>query len=248
MDDEIRYMCKYCDRCFQFKDVFDNHRPVCEYFHQTKSNRLQESFETIPSPQEMFRMIQQLTKKCNQLEEEVAKLKVSSNIRSRNIIRQYLQRLPRPGKTFPAWYKNIPVSQDHLQEVFQPCKLLMDGMKECIQTAILLDGISNCPIRCFKEKQGTLYIYTQVDEETDPSWKICCHDQWNRFLDILSHAFMKAFCEWEDDNEELIQSSSEQKDNHVRYMTKLSGSHAFKDKHRQELRIWFHQTFSQSIY
>lgn len=247
MDHDIRYVCKFCDRIFSFKDVFDNHRPVCEYFHQSKKDRLHdiESFEPLPSPNELFRMVQHLTKKCNDLELEVKNLKACASIRTRNMLQQYLRKLTKPTCTFSEWIKGFHVSYDDLDVVFQPHCTLMDGLKKCIQNRMLMEGLANAPIQTFTEKRNTIYVYDVFEETAPISWKICSNEVWNKLVDGLCHSFLKAFCEWEEDQEDVIHSSPEKRDVHIQNMSKIS--HIPRDKQRGELRNWFISKFIQTI-
>ena len=184
-------------------------------------------------------MIQSLTKRCSQLEEEVKSLKACAYLRSRNAVRRHLHQMNPPSILYSEWCKSFEVSFDSLQYTFQTQNTLLDGMKQCVQERILSEGLTNTPLRTFKEKQGTIYVYDKNE------WHICLNDEWNKLIDSLAHSFIKTFCEWEEENEETIQSSMDKKDLFVQHMSKIS--RGIKDKEKHELKSWFIRQFQQSL-
>ena len=115
---------------------------------------------------------------------------------------------------------------------------MKEGIQQCLLDRLLIEGSTKSPIRCFKERPAMMYIWssesaTDVDEDV-LIWQPLCNLQWLRLIDHISHAFLKAFCEWEENN---IPQTQMEKDRNIQFMVKISGSNTLKDKHKLEIRI-----------
>jgi len=230
------FECIYCGKGFHFKDLYENHVPTCEYFYRSKKERQRsiEAIETLPSPQDMYRLVQHLTLTCQQLEQKVAKLEQQASQRSRRNIFRELQHSPPPPFTLSQWVNQIPVSADDLTYVFEPFHTLVDGMRRVLQNAIATSGL---PVRAFTARPHHLYVYVAT-EHGDPHWTTCTPATWQYVIDVLARHFLRAFCQWEDLH---IPTGAEEKDLHVRYMIRVTGKQAVKDKEKQDLKTWLIQ-------
>ena len=231
-----QYSCQYCDKTFHFKDNYDNHFPTCEYFHRSKKERLHslEAMEAIPSPQEMFHLIQYLSKTCRQLEEEVTKLKNTNYTYIRKSITYQLKNVQPPKIVYDIWIKTFPVTTLHLETVFKPLHTLVDGIKHVLTDVIKVGDL--LPVRTFKEKPNVMYVYTLPG-----TWCVANSHHWHRLLDSICHEFVKVFCAWEDDHQEILANSITDKNKHITYLVKLAGPSALKEKQKSELKTWFLQ-------
>ena len=238
-----QYTCLYCDKTFHFKDLYDNHMPTCEYFHRSKKERmyLMEELEQLPSPQEMFRLIQHLTKTCRQLEEDVIKWKTKNYTYMRKSILTQLNQVPIPTTMFDEWIKTFSVGMLHLQSAIQPMGTLMDGIKHVLKDRITTDGIRTCPERACKEKTDVFYIYI------DNKWSAASSSQWHRLIQSISHGFVQTLCQWEDEHQELLQHSMTEKDKYITYLVKITGPHALKEKQKSAMKAWFIQQILDNV-
>lgn len=234
--------CMYCGKCFHFQDLYDNHVPTCEYFYHSKKERHRsiEAIETLPSAHDMYRLIQHLTATCRKLEDKVQKLEQQATQRTRRNIFRQLATLPTPRLTLQQWFAQLPVTQVHLDVVFDPFLSLVDGMRHALRDAF--DDAERAavvlPFRSFASKPDVLYIYTKDTGQDVVRWRTCTPDVWQHVVDTLARHFLRAFCVWEDDHaaSDLL---PDEKDKHVRYMIKVSGRNAIRDKERHELKAWF---------
>jgi hypothetical protein len=230
------YNCIYCDRYFHFKDLFDRHRPTCEYFYRSKRERIHsmEAIEALPSQQDLFRLVQHLTNTVRQLEGDMVKLKDQVNIRVKKSILHKLSQQGPPTCDFFVWIKTFPVKIQHLEEVFQPLNGLIDGIKLCVSDRIASEGILNVPIRSYQEKPGILYIYS-IDPVDGAKWRACPGEAWPRLMDAIAHEFTRAFCVWEDQHSAAIHAD---KDRHIIYLVKITGPQAVKERQKQTFKSW----------
>ena len=245
--------CKYCNRAFQFRDLYERHFYWCEFLWQGKRDRLREveSYEQIPNPTDQFHMMQTMLVKIAKLEKEVAQLRSSSLGRKRVAILQFLEKSPqfRPLISFQEWTREIPVSFEDLDSVFTVD--LVEGMKHSI-TRLLLSSAVCLPICAFQQKKDTLYIYSQVTNvetgEKINKWMILSPDEWDRWMNRFAHRFLQEFIRWQHIHSEKIHSSEQDKEKHVEYMRKINGlGKAYEDRRRSEFRKWLYTQFAKDI-
>lgn len=224
--------CIYCDKSFSFKDIYDKHTVVCEFFYQGRRQRHRniECIEKIPSPQEMFELLQHLTYQNKILTEKVNRLETNHHYRIKKNADDFLKNSPVPGKTFNEWIKSFQVKMAHLEEIFQ--FNLTDGMKKCLDHRITSEGLKAIPIRSFKEKPGILYIYT--DEKESNSWEICSDETFRHMIELLEHEITKSFCQWTKNQEE----NSIDKETEMCYLLKITGVKINKDRQKSDLKSW----------
>jgi hypothetical protein len=231
--------CKYCCRYFKFKDLYEQHNVTCEFFYRRSRARDREldGHEKLPTPQEQFKLIQYLTLKVSKLENDVLRLKGLTVTRKRRVILEWLQNSgkPTPTLTFHEWSKTLDVSYEHLNGVFEGD--ITDGMKRMLVEVFSYEGTA--PICCFTQKAGTIYIWSTCEDEPEPHWMVMPHADFVRFVNRLSHTFLRTFLNWQRDNAELIRSSEENKEKNIQYMRKINGlGQAYEERRQSELRKW----------
>ena len=234
MEMQVKYTCMYCSKTYQFQDIFENHLPTCQFFHKSRRDRLRtiESIESMPTQQELLRIVQYLTKTCKKLEEDVAKLKATSYRNRQHSVQRLLDMTVKPTTTYTQWIKSFIVKQSHLEQVFKPFQGLKEGVEQCMIERLFEGGPGLTPLRCFKEKSNMIYIWSS-DTAPTITWQPLCNLQWLRLIEHVSHAFLKSFCIWEENN---IPKNQTEKDRNLQYMIKIMGANCLKDKHKMEIR------------
>lgn len=227
--------CKYCDKYFHFKDLYDQHIITCEYFYRSRRQRDRESdvIETLPSPQEQFKLIQHMALQINKLEHEVIKLKINAGTRRRKIILEILNNpnYPKPPILFDAWYKSFQIEDRFLESVFNYD--LVNGMKVMFQFYLALPNI---PICAFKQKMNSIYVWRQINE-LEAKWVSMDNDLYNKWIRYMSHLFLQKFMKWQLQNSELIHSCDEEKEKNISNMQKINGlGDNYEQKRKTELR------------
>ena len=226
------FNCIYCDKTFSFKDIYEKHNIVCEFFYQGRRQRHRnmECIEKIPSPQELFELVQHITLQNKMLIERVNRLETNNQYRVKRNTDDFLKKVPIPEKTYNEWIKTFQVKMSHLEEVFE--FNLTDGMKKCIHDRIIQEGLECIPIRSFKEKQGILYIYT--NEKENNSWEICSDESFNKMIEFVEHEITRSFCLWKkDQTDELIDKEKE-----MFYLLKITGLKINRDRQKSDLKSW----------
>ena len=241
--------CINCNRQFRFKDLYDQHAITCDFLFKSRKEKDRETdaFERLPTPQEQFKLIQNLYLHISTLQKEVDSMRGQVIIRKRKEIIDFLQSKsnPIPQMTFLEWSKTILVSKEMLETVFS--KTLNDGIRLCISEFVLIDFP---PIRAFSQKKGTIYVYEKVevqgeDEVQKSVWRVLSIDEFDRWIDRIMHKFLQVFVAWQLDNMKHLNSNEEQKDRNLEYMQKINGNGQTDDRRKNELRKWFYETFKK---
>jgi len=248
------HLCVYCMRQFHFKDVYVRHVLTCEFFYRRRRDRERddEAIEVLPSAQEQFKLVQYLTLQVAKLQREVISLKGTAIARKKRLLIQWLQSAagPKPVAPFLDWIKQIPVTFDHLDQVFRGD--LTDGMKVCIRDWISQPGSGDHPLCAFLQKPGTIYVWTVLDEVNGPGtngpersgpmhWTILSTELFDRWMNRLAHRFLQEFIQWQMVNSEKIHATDEDKERNIEYMRKINGlGAAYETRRRSELRKWLY--------
>jgi len=248
------HFCKYCNRHFRFKDLYDQHIATCEFFHrrQRERDRDIETFEQLPSPQEMYKLVQYLMVQNARLTKDVEKLKQASNRRQKRAILEWLNgdSNPNPPHSFVEWSKTMPVTDEHLQLVFSDT--LTDGIKACLKA--FLQETATKPICAFSQKPGVFYIYDgppkcEANEENlaEPTWRLMIGEDYERWMSRVSHRFLQEFMKWQEANRAILYSCEAEKERNIDYMRKISGGGAVQeDRRNTDLRKWLFSKIEQS--
>ena len=214
--------CEYCDKHFNFKELYDKHRVACEFFYQSRRQRHREieSIEKLPSQQELFHLVQSLALQCKILTEKVSKLEANSTYHIKRNANGFLQNAPVPKELFEIWIKKFEINLKHLKEIFE--YNLTNGIKKCLSDRISNEGLTNIPIRAFKEKPGVLYIFTETDNKGN--WIVCPKETFSIIIDEVNNEIIRVFCQWQSDQEEFDY------DRQIACSTKISGLKINKER------------------
>jgi hypothetical protein len=240
--------CRYCNRHFKFKDLCDQHTISCEFLYRSKTQRDRDTdlLESLPTPQEQFKLIQHLMCKVASMEKEILKLKGVSVTRKRKVILEWLNSPsgPKPAMLFNVWGKDTEVSFEHLQSVFEPGNDITDGMKSCLRDYCVKN--TPIPICSFTQKSNTLYIWTSDGD--NPQWRTLDATAYTKWIDRIAHRFLESFLKWQFANAHTIRATEEAKDQNISNMRKINGcGHAHEERRRNELRKWIFSHIAQDF-
>jgi hypothetical protein len=230
-------ICIFCDKQYKFKDLYDKHIGACQFLSRNRKERCHdiESIEKLPSPQEMFALVQNLSMQCTILTNEINRLKSNNCYRIKRNSIDYLKNASIPPILFEDWIKTFPIKENHLEEIFSSG--LSNGIKKCINDRIFSEGLDNIPIRAFKEKKGVIHIYTK-----DTKWEICDDDDIIQIIYNLGQGFSTLFCTWKDLNP--IADDEIKLD----YISKLFGTKINKEKQKSDIKSFIYSQIQISFY
>lgn len=218
------YKCNLCGKGYRLKDNYNKHYVSCKFFHSSclqTHDECEESMENLPTQKELYRFIKEIALKCQHLEDEVAHLKQTLNVRQKNNILEMLNndqnnaiRVP-----FEQWCSRFQVEPHHLNVVFEGD--LMAGIKEILKPHLKEPII---PLKAVHTKNA-LYIY-----DTDLQWKNASNNCFDKVVYTLERQFLQAFLVWQRENQEKISLSEKLKDDEIQYMMKICGYKTSGDK------------------
>jgi hypothetical protein len=225
--------CKFCNRHFRYKDLFDQHEPTCEFFYRSERehDRETDATEVLPSNQNQYKLIQHLMLTVNRLTKDVERLKKNTIVRKKKMIMDYINKAsyPKPPKPFEEWVLNLTTTPVNLQCVFDGD--LTDGIQD-----VLRSHMETIPICAFHQKSATLYVFSSRE---NLKWRIMTHDEFERIMQQASHKLLQEFLRWQIANEVHIQMNPTLKEKNIEYMQRINGiSIRYEDKRRSECKKW----------
>lgn len=244
--------CKYCNKYFHFKDLYDQHEITCEFMFRTRRQKDREDdyIEKLPSAQEQFKLIQYLTLKVNRLENDIARLKINAGTRKRRLVLDLLNNPtnPKPRLLFENWYKQIVVTYNDLEAVFNGD--ITDGMMSALENQI---SQNICiPICSFKQKTNSIYIWTSEfnneEDNNEPKWILLDYKIFLVWTRYINHKFLELFLKWQVENSQLIYSSEQEKERHILSTRKINGlEESYEKKRRGILHKWIYTELARDI-
>lgn len=234
--------CTYCNRYFKFNDLYEQHTIACEFFYRSKrvKDREIETYEQLPTQQELYKLIQQLTLQCHKLQKDVERLKSNSSNRTKKTVMDVLNSTSNqiPECSFESWVLvKRPIKRDYLDLVYN--EDLTSGIKMYISELIQSEKL-NIPIRTFAEKSNNIYIYS-VGQSPDnpPSWQIISIEQFGKWTNRIAHRFLQEFSIMQYENMEKINSNETEKDKNIIFMVKINGGKTSAEKRCLDIKKWF---------
>lgn len=216
----MSYNCKRCNRIFEVSGEYEKHISGCEFFFDfqkmTNTPLLKADFmpEKIPRTlKELYIMMVNdrnndkkerllLTKKIDILEKKMSvltsdniRLKANSGIKCRKYIDDEINCNEVPNITYQEWILSIVVDDYYLNRVLT--ENLSEGMFACIFDRIIKDGVSNIPIRAFRQKPNIIYIVSKSTEgECKNKWITSVAGDMMMIINVIRNKILTKFCEW----------------------------------------------------
>lgn len=205
------YTCELCNRFYKNERCFLKHSSICNILSNTKQQNkqiLERKDEDIPSINDLFKAVTELSYKYNKLQKDYDKLKVILNKKHKIDINEFLSKFT-PIK-YNDWLDTLTVTTENLEFLFK--HNFVDCFTDIIKKNI--SGKSNSPIRCFSIKENIFYIY-------DDEWKIQTKEQFDMIIKMLYKKVFKMFKEWQDNNKEGIRNGTLPVDEHLNKICKF---------------------------
>ena len=119
--------CKYCNHTWKHKKEYEKHIACCEYFYHYRRNPVKEMDDygnKLPTHQELFRFVQELSLKCSRLEQDVDRLKRNASVRNKKVIADCLNHPDEiPECTFTEWWKRITLGIRYIPTEYETTEM-----------------------------------------------------------------------------------------------------------------------------
>jgi hypothetical protein len=266
--------CTHCTREYKLKFNYDRHVLLCNLIHMDRRERKAnlDGQENTPSPQTLFKIVQELAVRCNKLENEVAKLKESGKVRQTKNIVDELKQTSKPNITCSEWFQSIQPNDDHLQLVFS--RDFTEGLKSCIQSHLtefsrsipskgpesytsVPDSVS-VTTPCFATLRNAplhplypLCAFTQKQNTlynwSGKEWSILSNELLQQYILGIARKFLVIFIRWNNINRSEIDQCETRQDQQITYMFKINSAQSANEKCVREIKKWLCQTFETKL-
>jgi hypothetical protein len=218
-----KFSCKICTKEFLTKTKLDHHIPTCTWLHVPRKTKEEET-EKIESRltdgqrdkmiRDIMYQMNQMQQKMNKMSLELTQLKTKQRIHILKYLNSPSQLSVLPKETINEWFQNIPISQQHLEQIFMYD--FIAGLQLCISDHIHSSQFLkiSLPLCAFTQKAKTIYIYENV------SWSALDTTKMKKLMSILFSRFFQMFLQWEIEQDEYI-STEEGQEKDMVYMKKM---------------------------
>jgi hypothetical protein len=197
----------------------------------------------IPSAQEMFAHMQDMSRRMAVLEEHVGRMRDNMTAKKKRDIVQWLTRYsPPPASSFEEWRRTMIVTDQHVEMALK--RNLMQGIFTMLGEILPEGGQEqraqqDLPIRAFHEKPNVFYIYVPVpsedggamtmnDDDSDKQqlkkkmhWKIMESSEMAAFVESIANKFLLTYIRWE--RKQYMENPEFKKDTAQHLSTKYTG-------------------------
>jgi hypothetical protein len=245
------YTCKHCSREYKEKFNYDRHVGFCEFSYKTarETNDGIEAFDTIPSLNEIFGYVKELSLRVDKLEKENSRLKQFAQQQKKKVdILDWLNNRYEiiPDQLFTAWMTNLNVAP-FLNDVFEYD--LLSALIKCFDKSI--EDSEKLPIRTFSQKANTFYIYDKTAgcEENPPTykWSIITNKQLDKWFTFIAQRFISEFKAWHDANKPAIDADENMKERYYDYFQKILGGKMSDDTRNHRIRQVMYGKLKQNL-
>lgn len=199
--------CTYCGKNYKTRTNLHKHQVLCETLARAKkkqnSNNDEELLLPVPSTKQMYKIILDLSLKCNRLEEKIEEMQkwVIQKRKKINIL-EWLNENYIPCTNLESWIQTIEILKEETELIFQNSFLdVLGEIGDRIFYKTQQTELQVVPIFAFNQKPNTLYVFQ------DNQWSECSKQQITKILINIHFKYTKTFIEWKRQNDDKINSS-----------------------------------------
>jgi hypothetical protein len=198
---QLSECCVYCGKSYKMRKTLDRHMILCQVTYKSKQRRFviddDIADDQLPSQKMLYKMVIELTLKCNRLEEKLEEVNkwVVKKKKSINVL-EWLKNNIVPHYDFNAIIEHIHVTNSDIEYLLK--NTFYDTMNEVFSKSIYNDKL---PIACFGQKANTFYIYRNGE------WKELANDDLTKFMNYVFAKIYKHMLQWYQSNKEQINSN-----------------------------------------
>lgn len=225
--------CVYCGKSYKTRLNLDKHLILCEIAYKSKKTKhskdnslyCNENDDEAPSQKMLYKIILELSLKCNKLETKVNEMSKYITKKKQKInILDYLNsenysNYNKPELLFENITDIVCVEQSDIEILFHNSFIhtLIHILSKIITPNTATNsgddessGNKILPIAAFTQKINTIYVYTNDSNTQIPSWMIISKDKLVRLLNIIQFKMSKALSEWRKKNIQLLNENDSQ--------------------------------------
>lgn len=196
-----KYQCEICKKQYSKKHSLEKHKILCDFKMKTTRELkiAEEEEEDIPTYLQLVKVVQELTIKCNKLEEKL------------ELAMKFVERKKEKINIVEWLNKNINATigyNEWIEHGFQTnFEYLMDNnLHETIQFILetnlnAKDNTFTNPIICISEKHSTFYIASKL-ETGESLWRKAEFDDLALIFKKIYSSLLKELTQWKKENED----------------------------------------------
>lgn len=192
--------CIYCGKSYKKKINLEKHVILCEFLNTSKKQLVvEEEEDDIPSNKNMFKILLELGRKFNKLEEKVDELNkwIIKKKKKINVI-EWLNTNIKPEIKFDNLIEKIIIEANDIKYLFEHS--FVDMLNGVFSRNIYNLYDSNYPIFAFVQKPNIFYIY----ENEEAEWIELNRERLIKFLDKVYMKIFRVYIQYKKDNADKI--------------------------------------------
>ena len=232
------HVCVHCNRSFSRKIYFERHQYACELMQKSSDERrfeLEEHADT-PTPRKQYELILEL---AHMVKSQQKKIKILEGIVQRTqkkklSVTAWLDENASPSQSFNEWFGALEIDQTDVERVFEHDHI--KGIISVLENKTSAVSIETLPIRSFKQKENTLYIFN------GEKWEAMSVDLLKTFVACISKGIRVIFRKWVDENQEKIDNlHSDFSTTYLEKLYKVNGGKFTTDQIHSRIKRGLHQ-------
>jgi hypothetical protein len=237
--------CIYCGKNYKTKINLQKHQVLCETLvraKKEKNSNNEEEFAT-PTTKQMYKIILDLSIKCNHLEEKVEQMQkwVIQKRKKINIL-DWLNENQIPSQTLESWIQSIQIQEKEIEMILHRSFIEVLGeIGDRIFQMELKEQTDVFPVFAFTQKQNTLYVFHEKE------WKEWTKPEIIHTFNQLHFQYVKTFIEWKRKNEDKINASDSLCELINKANIKLMGIHFKEDSMYHKGKALFYNKLKKEL-
>jgi uncharacterized Zn-finger protein len=220
---QTEFGCNYCGKNYKTRNYLNKHKVLCETLSRAKKKTTTPEFtdiDPLPSQTQMYKIILDLSLKCNRLEEKVNDMQIWMDKKKKKInIIDWLKNYKHlPSQTFLHFQDKIEIIVEEVELILHQSYLFVfQNIMNRLFPLIKEDSFIY-PIYHHIDKPNTLFIYNDIYYENNTNhynnrkWVEANKEQILGFFKNIHFIFGKAFIQWKKMNENKIKESDQLSD------------------------------------
>ena len=203
------YKCNLCNRGYKIKGNYTKHIVFCEFVNKStyeKEREKENDYDKVPSIQTIYQVLLEVVKKNAELEKKVEALTKWTEAKKRKLnIIEWLNNTNNTNNEkvlpFKNWWTSIIITRAHLEIMFNQSDGI-HGTFHILKNVLALTPRDELPLRAFNQKDNTLFVYTENNNEqpNSKSWEIMSDTLFTECMNHLTKKILAEFLKWQNEN------------------------------------------------